>query len=60
MSKASSSKVSELKSLRKSSKQLSQEEGTSSNMVDLNSQNKNEAPNEGKEQNQEKEQKKKL
>ena len=56
MSKASSSKVSELKSLRKSSKQLSQEEGTSSNMVDLNSQNKNEAPNEGKEQNQEKEQ----
>ena len=56
MSKASSSKVSELKSLRKSSKQLSQEEGTSSNMVDLNSQNKNEAPNEGKDQNQEKEQ----
>ena len=56
MSKASSSKVSELKSLRKSSKQLSQEEGTSSNMVDLNYQNKNEAPNEGKEQNQEKEQ----
>ena len=56
MSKASSNKISELKSLRKSSKQLSQEEGTSSNMVDLNSQNKNEAPNEGKEQNQEKEQ----
>ena len=53
MSKASSSKVSELKSLRRSSKQLSQGEGTSSNVV---AQNENEAPKEVKEQNQEKEQ----
>ena len=53
MSKASSSKVSELKSLRRSSKQLSQGEGTSSNVV---AQNENEAPKEVKVQNQEKEQ----
>ena len=54
MSKASSNKISELKSLRKgtSSKQLSQEEGASSNMVGQNSQN---SKNEEEEQNEEKE-----
>ena len=54
MSKASSNKISELKSLRKgtSSKQLSQDEGASSNMVGQNSQN---SKNEEEEQNEEKE-----
>ena len=55
MSKASSNKISELKSLRKGtpSKQLSQDEGASSNMIPQNSQNsKNE---EEEEQNEEKE-----
>ena len=54
MSKASSNKISELKSLRKgtSSKQLSQDEGASSNMVGHNSQN---SKNEEEEQNEEKE-----
>jgi len=56
MSKASKRKVSELKSLRKSSEQLSQEEWTSSNMLALNSKNRKETQNEGKEWNQEKEQ----
>ena len=54
MSKASSNKISEIKSLRKgtSSKQLSQDEGASSNMVGQNSQN---SKNEEEEQNEEKE-----
>ena len=54
MSKASSNKISELKSLRKgtSSKQLSQDEGASSNMVGQNSQN---SKNEEEAQNEEKE-----
>ena len=53
MSKASSNKISELKSLRKgtSSKQLSQEEGASSNNLPQNSQNEEEEQNENEEKN---------
>ena len=53
MSKASSNKISELKSLRKgtSSKQLSQEEGASSNNLPQNSQNEEEEQNEKEEKN---------
>jgi hypothetical protein len=54
MSKASSNKVSELKSLRKSSKQLSQEDGATSNNLVSNSQNEQEEQNEEGEQNEEK------
>ena len=54
MSKASSNKVSELKSLRKSSKQLSQEDGATSNNLVSNSQNEQEEQNEEGEQNDEK------
>ena len=50
MSKASSSKVSELKSLRKSSKNISQEDGVSSNNLAQNSQNEQEEQNEEKEE----------
>ena len=55
MSKASSSKVSELKSLRKSSKNISQEDGVSSNNLAQNSQNEQEEQNEEKEEKEEKE-----
>ena len=53
MSKASSNKISELKSLRKgtSSKQLSQEEGAPSNNLPQNSQNEEEEQNENEEKN---------
>jgi hypothetical protein len=53
MRKASSNKISELKSLRKgtSSKQLSQEEGASSNNLPQNSQNEEEEQNENEEKN---------
>ena len=53
MSKASSNKISELKSLRKgtSSKQLSQEEGASSNNLPQNSQNEEEEQNQNEEKN---------